>query len=389
MKLVKNIKLLRLKLIAAGERKKPIQNNKILFWSDLGKRYSCNPRYLSEYILCNYPDKFDVVWMLDISADMPRELPQGVRAVRYFSREWLYEIATAKYIVCNHRIPPHFFFKKREGQVYIQTWHSSLRLKTIEKDAEGDLSEKYIKDAIADSKQIDYIISGCGFSSRIFAESFWYNGRILECGTPRIDYLLSMTHSREALCTRAGLDSKYKYALYAPTFRKGDRLDAYDIDTKRLTNTLSQRFGGAWRVLYRLHPNLVGRIALGELSEECINMTAYQDMQELLALSDMLITDYSSSMFDMAYLGKPCVLYVSDLKEYVARERALYFDILELPFVIAQSNEELEARLREFDSEEYSKQTEAFLKSIGSFEKGAACKAIMDEIINKQFGEQK
>ncbi len=376
MNLVQKIKERRLQIISAYCRTKPIQEKKILFWSDLGHRYSCNPRYLSEYILKQYSSKMDIVWMFDREIDIPKDFPQEIRVVRYFSKQWLYEIATAKYIICNHRIPPHFFFKKRKGQVYIQTWHSSLRLKAIEKDAEQDLTETYIHDAQADSRQIDFIISGCKDSSRIFRQAFWYDGKLLESGTPRIDYLIQQSENKEILLKKMGLDKQYHYALYAPTFRKGNGMGAYDINIERLCDNLEKRFGGQWKVLYRLHPNLAKKISLNNLPECCINMTFYQDMQELLVISDILITDYSSSMFDMAYLNKLCILYVSDLENYIATERRLYYDIEKLPFLITKNNDELEKVLKELDMEYYQKRLDDFMEKIGSFETGNACERI-------------
>lgn len=171
MKLIDRVKSLRLDLITQVYRLRKIKNNKILFWSDLGKRYSCNPRYLSEYIADHYHDEYEIVWMFDSQIEIPDEFPKNIRIVRCFSKDFLYELATAGFIVCNCRIPLFFRFQKRKGQVYIQTWHSSLRIKSIEKDADKDLSDAYIKNAIFDSSQIDYLLSGSGFSTQIFVRS--------------------------------------------------------------------------------------------------------------------------------------------------------------------------------------------------------------------------
>ncbi len=384
MGVTETLKRMRIRILSALQRIKPIRKNKILFWSDLGQRYSCNPRYLSEYISITYPNVYDVVWMFQSTATLPSDLPKNVRVVRYFSKEWLYEIATAKYVVCNHRIPSYFYFKKRKKQVYIQTWHSSLRLKAIEGDAAEELGAGYIEGAKKDSKQIDYLLSGCGFSSEIFRKSFWYDGEILEAGTPRIDYLLSQVDDKDSLFDKVKLSKKYKYVLYAPTFRNGDDLSAYDIDAERLVANLQVKFGGEWKVLYRLHPNLAQKIQLDNLPACCIDMTSYQDMQELLVLSDILITDYSSCMFDVAYLNKLCVLYVSDLERYIQNERRLYFEIPSLPFLIAKSNDELEEKIGAFEEKEYQTNLQAFLQTINSFERGNACKTIVKRILRKE-----
>lgn len=112
----------------------PIRKRRIVFLSHLGKTYGCNPRYLCEYLSVNYPGKFDLVWFMNRNQDKPI-LPAGVRAVPYFSHQSLRMINTAGFVVSNTRISDAFYFKKRTGQTYIQTWHSSLRLKCIEGDA--------------------------------------------------------------------------------------------------------------------------------------------------------------------------------------------------------------------------------------------------------------
>lgn len=376
MSLINILKQKRIEMLAALNRLKPIQQNKILFWSDLGKRYSCNPRHFSDYIRKNYPGCYDIVWMFDSEIKIPDDFPKNLRVVRFFSIEFLYEIATAKYVICNARMPKWFYFKKRKGQIYLQTWHSSLRLKAIEKDAEMDLSDRYIEHAKYDSSQISYILSGCEFSSKIFSKSFWYTGKLLEVGTPRIDYLIDQARNKNGILEKVGLDDSYHYVLYAPTFRKGDDMSAYDIDMLSLIEVLSQKFGGKWKVLYRLHPNMVERVKLEDLSECCVDMCHYHDMQELLILSDILITDYSSSMFDVTCLDKLCILYVSDLEKYIKNERKLYFGIEKLPFLIAHNNEELINGIKYFNEDDYKKKVKSFNQEIGSFEQGNSCERI-------------
>ena len=385
MKLIKQLKKARIDWIVKAYRNCPVRANTILFWSDLGHRYSCNPRYLSEYLHKMHPEEFDIVWMFDQSAEIPEDFPKDIRVVRYFSKEFLYEISTAKFIVCNQRIPTFFYMKRRKEQIYLQTWHSSLRLKTIEGDAEEDLDQEYIENAKYDSKQISYLISGCAFSSRIFKNAFWYQGSVLNTGTPRIDCLIEKAENMDSLYQKAGLDKNYKHLLYAPTFRKGDDMSAYDVDMPKLVQALKRRFGGEWKILYRLHPNMAKRINLEHLPDCCVNMTFYQDMQELLVLSDILMTDYSSSMFDYAYLKKPCLLYVSDFEQYTASERRLYFDIEKLPFVLARNNNELQAQIAEFDLDKYEADIKGFMEQIGTYEKGNACQQIYNIVLKERI----
>jgi CDP-glycerol glycerophosphotransferase len=228
------------------------------------------------------------------------------------------------------------------------------------------------------------MISGCRFSSDIYKTAFWYNGAILEVGTPRLDFLLNQSESvKSAIFDKVGLESDSHYILYAPTFRKGGSLEAYNIDYKLLVDTLVKKFGGKWMVLCRLHPNLIGKVSFDNVAEECIDVTNYNDIQELLVISDMLITDFSSCMFDVAFMRKPCLLYASDYLQYIKNERDLYFDIKSLPFPLSTTNDELLANVKNFDKETYASKVEKFLSAIGTFESGEACEKIYDYLKEK------
>ena len=104
------------------------------------------------------------------------------------------------------------------------------------------------------------------------------------------------------------------------------------------------------------------------------------DMQELIVASDILITDFSSCMFDMGIAGKECILYAPDLEEYLERERGMYFTIEELPFPLSKNMDDLCKKLKEFNQKEYLKKLNVFMKKIGSFEDGHASERICEFI---------
>lgn len=362
MNLIKWIKSWRHNAFLAYCRTLPIQQNKIILWSDDFKTFGCSPKYIALYLAENYPEKYDIVWVLERERAVPADLPTGIRIVRYFSMEYLKEIATAKVVVCNHRTSDYHFFRKRKGQFYIQTWHSSLRLKKIEGDV-PQLPESYVEAAKRDSKKIDLLLSGCRFSSDIFRRAFWYDGEILEEGTPRCDGFFGDAASvKEKVYTYFGIPADKKLALYAPTFRDDKSASLYGFQPDKLQESL----GADWVIGCRLHPNLNAEIPEGV----AIPMSKYPDMQELLRACDLLITDYSSSMFDMAVAGKKCALYVPDLEKYMANERGLYFDLMELPFPKAMDMDALCAVVRDFA--DYDMRCTQFLDKIGNFERGNA-----------------
>ena len=357
----------------------PVRRNKIMFISHLGKGYGCNPKYICEYLRISHPGEFELHWVYDPTCFKKEDIPSGILPVSMYSLRFIYDILTCGFLISNTRLPQWFNFRNRKGQCYIQTWHSSLRLKKIERDA--NLGEEYEKTAKCDASKTSLMVSGCRFSSDIYKSSFWYSGPVLEIGTPRLDFLLNQNDStKSAILSKAGLRPDCHYLLYAPTFRKGGNLDAYDIDYKSLVAALSERFGGVWKILCRLHPNLIGKVSLDDVSEECIDMTTYDDIQELLVISDMLITDFSSCMFDVAFMRKPCVLYASDYFQYVKTERDLYFNIETLPFPLVISNDELYKTILAFNQDTYITKVDNFLTSIESFEKGTSCHKIYEYI---------
>lgn len=172
--------------------------------------------------------------------------------------------------------------------------------------------------------------------------------------------------------------------LYAPTFRKGSKTDAYLKDFDSICQSLNSRFGGNWKILYRLHPNLKGCVISNILSDNVIDMTDYDDIQELLAICQILVTDYSSSMFDALLSKKTCMLYACDFAEYIAKERRLYFDIESLPFPLAHNENQLTDIIASFDPAKYQNSVSKFMHTIGNKETGHACESISKYILAHQ-----
>lgn len=273
-------------------------------------------------------------------------------------------------------------FKKREGQKYIQTWHSSLRLKMIEKDVESTLKPNYIAMALNDSKNIDILLSGCQKSTEIFEHCFWYDGEIMPSGTPRNDLFFdSDTKSRiSAIKNSLGIKENEKILLYAPTFRKDEGLQYYNVQYDFLQEKLQQKYGENWKILVRLHPHLLNhsKELLGQ--SPVIDVTRYDDIQELLLISDMLLTDYSSLMFDYAPSLRPCLLYTPDLESYQQQDRQLYFQIGELPFPICRTNEEIMHTINTLCETDYQQHISSFMQEVGSFEDGHASERVIKRI---------
>jgi len=378
MKLKNNIKKLLSLIIIYIFNCFPIKRNKIFLFSYYGSQYGCNPKYITDYILKHYPkNRFDVVWAFNNPKSI--DYPVGFRKVKTMTLNYFYELCTSKVIITNFRTTE--LFVKRKNQYYVQTWHSSLRLKQIERDAENSLPSDYVKMAKKDSLKCDLLLSGCKYSTNIFKKSFWYNGEIFEHGTPRNDVLFqSDFEKRKEVFEDLNIPYKSKIVLYAPTFRTNNDLDVYNLDYSKLSEKLSSKFGGDWIVLVKLHPHLMFKSNQLIYGKNVIDVTPYNDTQELMLIANILISDYSSLMFDFSITQRPCYLYVPDAKKYISYDRNLYFDLEELPFISAISNSDLFEKIDKFNYEKYKKNLTEFLNAVGSFEEGKACEYLVKRI---------
>ena len=319
----------------------PIQKNRVVFSSYGGRGYSDSPKAICE-VLRQSGEDVDLVWLCKDEA-AAKTLPEGVRAVPSKGLQKVRAMASAKVWVDNCR---KYESIKKKGQVYMQTWHG-FTLKKLERDAEAQLDPAYVEAAKRDSAQCDVFISGSGFMTKLYRESFWYKGTVVNTGTPRNDVFYTdhaTLHAR--VCKAFGLPEDRKLALYAPTFRDDHTVDAYRIDAAMVRRKCEENFKGDWSVLIRLHPNAAAQSAglFAYDADRLVDATAYPDMQELLCAAGLLITDYSSSMFDYALTGKPVVQFATDIEAY-QKGRDFYYPLDKLPFPLARSNEELETVL--------------------------------------------
>ena len=356
-----------------------VHKGRMMCWAYTFKQYSCNPRYLTEHLLENNTE-FEIFWVFRGNVDTSG-VDKRIKCVRYKSLQYYILVNTAEFFITNARTDPYrIYWHKRKGQKYVMLWHGGVALKRIEKDAEDQLSYSYLKKAKIDSKVCDLMVSGCRFQTSLLKEKFWYDGEILERGIPRNDVFFDKARHPEMrgrICRKYGISPDSRIVLYAPTFRRDKSIEPYRIDWSRVVPELRTIYDTEKiSILLRLHPNLIGKADASSLinDESVIDVTRYHDMQELLCVSDLLITDYSSSMFDITMLKKPCMLYATDIEKY---NRGYYFDFAELPFPLARNEEELIGNIRTFDSAAYDESVESFFeKHIGLCEDGNASKAI-------------
>lgn len=359
----------------------PVRKNKVVVTSFYGRGYSDNPKAIVDELLTRDAG-LDIVWL----AKDPDHagVPQGVRVVPYDTPAAIRELCTARVWVDNCRKGAR---RKKTGQYYMQTWHG-FALKRIERDVADKLNTKenasYAAYAKRDSAQCDLIVSDSTFMTGIYRDSFWYDGPIEEFGAPRNDVLICPPDDAKQRVQRAlHLPEGKRFVLYAPTFRADGSLDAYGLDYTAVCRACSQRFGGEWIALVRLHPHVMERAKDLKLDgRTTFDATAFDDMQLLLSACDAVITDYSSLMFDFALTGRPCFQFATDIDAY-KNDRNFYFPIDETPFPLAKSNEALMQCIAEFDEETRRRDWEMFCRRMGFRADGKASARCADWILQK------
>lgn len=338
----------------------PVKKNRVIFESFSGDGYSCNPKYISQQLKETYGDAVEVVWAVKDGV----ETPENVIACKY--RGWkhlLYRI-TSRVYVCNFlqavEIP------KRKAQIEIQTWHGGGCYKKIGNE-EKLRDDAYTKRRDMHVAETDYfIVSSAYWEQDVCRKQLGYTGKVLEIGMPRNDCLIEApdAEKRALIRKKAGIAENSFAVLYAPTWREG--MDTFEpLDYERLRAAFEKRFGKKCEILFRAH--VYGK----ENASSVIDLTNYPDMQELLYACDVLITDYSSSMWDFSLTGRPCFLYVPDLQRYID-QRGFDMDIMTWGFPVCPSNEEFVQQIESFDEAAFRQKMIRHHEMLGSFEKGNA-----------------
>lgn len=351
-----------------------IQNNRVVFCNVWG--YGDNAKYIAEEMALR-KTKAELIFI----TNHPKLAcaPKQIKVVQTNSITAIFALATAKVWVDSNR--KEGYIRKRKGQFYIQTWHGGVPLKKIEGDCEEYLGERYIQRAKWDSAMTDLYLSNGGFCTDMYRRAFWYTKEILECGTPRMDQLLKQKNIVEKQIRKQyGLLEKERIALYAPTYRNQKESECYLKDLPRIAHILSNRFQAPFVLFVRLHPLSSGQAETISYGETVKNASAARDFYELLEVSDVLITDYSNTMFEAALAGKYVFLYINDKRSY-EQQRGLYFKIEELPFPYAVTEEDLRKEIINFNEEKYKRKIEQFLKELRIKETGKASQIAADRIL--------
>lgn len=356
-----------LKILAIGH----FHKNRIVFFSYHGKQYSCNPRYISEYISARHLP-FEIVWGFEHPEEYLYLKKQGIILTKYLSLPFLKLCLTSRYIITNAEIPSWLPVTRR--QTLINTWHGGGAYKRVGNAYKKETAEKQKRAELSRKTPCIYLSSSRAFTQMTLRQSFRHTGKILEIGMPRNDILVSQDKPElyHKIREHYSIPDDDKILLYAPTYRNDKKASDYSLDYETIRQTLTERFGGKWHILLRMHYFVMEQLPK---TSTYIDASLYPDMQELLYASNILVTDYSSSIWDFALTGKPCFLYAADLDKYDLK-RGFYTDIHTWPYPLAENVDELIRNIKSFDSKQYAQKIEKHLLDLGSFEKGNATRTV-------------
>ncbi|MGI3780915.1 MAG: CDP-glycerol glycerophosphotransferase family protein [Janthinobacterium lividum] len=351
----------------------PAERRPTIVYDSFAGRYSDSPRALHAWLAPRV--EADHIWLVD-PAHRPG-FPSDVRTVRYGSAASVAALERADLVVGNTHIEVEW--QKRPGSTYLQLWHGTP-LKTVHRDVRwappGRLDWLEL-----DIARWDYLLSPSPASTPRLRSAFRWDGEVLELGYPRNDVLQRPAVDEVRARTRAslGLADDETVVLYAPTFRDRMLTDPTTslelaLDLRRLTTRLGPRV----RVLTRVHYFMTDRLERSEVPG-VLDVSWHPDMAELYAAADVLVTDYSSSMFDFAVTGKPLIFYTYDLETYRDVDRGFYFELEPVaPGPVVRTQDELTAALNDLPGvrQAYAERYRTFRSTYCALDDGHATRRV-------------
>jgi CDP-glycerol glycerophosphotransferase len=355
--------------------RRPIEPDLAVFAAYWYRGYSCNPRAIYEKLREEAP-WVRGVWVVE--REHAGSMPAGVDSVVAWTRDYYRLIARAKYFVNNANFPNEFV--KREGTIHVQTHHGTP-LKTMGLD----LREAYFAGGRMNFDRLlqrvrrwDYSISSNAFSTEIWKRVYPAQYETLEVGYPRNDALVNATPADiERIRRGLGIESSQRAILFAPTHREYLNDYAATFDLARLAGEL----GPTYVILARMHYFYGNRAPVEErdASGRILDVTGHQSIEELCIAADVLLTDYSSLMFDYAVLDRPIVIHAPDWDTYRVK-RGAYFDLpAEPPGVVTTTDDELAAAFASGAvwGEDAARLRSAFRERFASLDDGRASERVV------------
>ncbi|GAA0783911.1 CDP-glycerol glycerophosphotransferase family protein [Hathewaya limosa] len=331
----------------------PTKQNRIILECDYGKGFFGNLLYIYKQIK---EEKMPLEIIIPINSGVRIDIQEdnNTKIVKTKTLKHLYYLATSKYWITNNHY--YHFLPKPKGTIMINTWHALGAFKKFGIDSAK--TEKERERFIKDSKNIDYLLVSSKELKGIYSKALNVEEtKILSLGIPRTDILFDSNHmeavKEEFFNVHTELKKK-NIILYAPTFRDDEKeYFNMQLDLKLLKENL----GDGSVILLKLHPIIRHKFEIPKGLEDFIIDVSKVNINKLMIISDILITDYSSIIFEYSLLDKPIIFFAYDYEKYKNNLRNFYFGYEEfIPGKMLRTSEEVLNEIQESMEGSYNKE---------------------------------
>lgn len=351
----------------------PLKKKTVLFLSFGGSQFSDSPKAVYEDMLSQCND-YTLLWGFRDPHKI--DVINNLSYVKVPSLRYFYLFCTSKFIIINDFF--NTFLPVRKSQVLINTWHGGGWFKKVGlTDNRATEYDKFFFNYMC-KKHTYFVASSEYFVDTVLHPSFNYQGRILRTGMPRnAIFFQGKDELKNSIRRKFIKEDDTLLVLYAPTFRSYEIPENTEIDLNRLKSCLVRKFGKDVVVLFRAH-HMINKFSIDYSS--IINVTAYPDMQQLLLACDILVSDYSSCMWDAAIQDKLVIVYAPDAQRYIDN-RGFFLDIMEWPFLLAFNNDQMEECILSYNKDNYLDGLHKLVKDSQSYENENSAKTITNIIL--------
>lgn len=373
-----------------------VENKTIIFSTFNGKSYSCSPKAIYEYMLNDekYKD-YNFIWAFKNPENYNNvKNNKNTTIVKTGSKEFSKALARAKYWVFNYKVADELSPKK--NQVFLQCWHGTplkrLGCDLQHYDNKLNTVKEMKKRYKIEAQKFSYFISPSKFATEKFI-SAWNlkeigkENIIIEKGYPRNDFLYNYTQDDvKRIKENLQIDNiNKKVILYAPTYRGNQHQSGigYTYKTEVDFDRLQKELGDDYIILFRAHYFVANSFNFAKYEGFVVNVSDYDDINELYVISDMLITDYSSVFFDYANLRRPLIFHMYDLEHYRDESNGFYFDVEEvLPGRITRTEDDLIEEIKKMGTSfKYTEKYKKFNDKFNYLDDGHASKRVVETFI--------
>ena len=346
----------------------PVKKNRVMFYVHDRKGFTCNPRYIAEELVKKYGKRAEIIWATSHPDTCDDIKALGIEVVDSGSSKQFFKYLRTRFFVTNDAFP--VWALHRPNQKWMNTWHAGMNYKHIGYDYLMPMSKVHAKLFRKKNRTPNFYLSGSKFFTDDTSKSFYFKKKIfVPTGLPRNDlFFKDRPDITEKVRKFYNLDDDVRTILFAPTFRVGMKSSTFGMDFKRICDAFAERFGGKWVLLFRNHNFVKAKNTYAG----AIDVSAYHDMQELMYVADVLISDYSSCLYDFCFTGKPAFVYATDIENYMQNERSFAYPIEKWPFDIADSNDSLVEKILAFNEDEYKARVKEHLEDAGAYDNGTA-----------------